>query len=109
MSISRRVTHVVVDNLGMDPLRDRSFEKIQNISSWSHYTVTDAEQFNAPLIAYNMYDNESLWWTILVYNGIPDAFSLKSGTRLRIPDLNAILSALADTAEPVNVNSVVEL
>ena len=109
MSISRRTTHVVVDSLGMDPLRDKSFERIQAIQSWTPYTVTDSEQFNAPLIAYNVYDNEELWWAVLIYNGIPDAFMLKSGTRLRVPDLNSLLSVLSETADTVNVNSVMEL
>lgn len=109
MSIAKRITHVVVDNLGMDPLRDKSIERIQKIESWSHYTVTDAEQFNAPLIAFNVYDNEELWWAILVYNGMPDTFTLKSGTRLRVPDLNSLLSALSEDVSRSNVNAVMEL
>lgn len=109
MSIVRRSSHVVVDNIGMDPLRDSSFEKIQQIQSWSHYTVTDSEQFNAPLIAFNMYDNEELWWAVLIFNGIPDAFMLKSGTRLKIPDLNSLLSVLSEDSSAQNNNTVMEL
>tara|TARA_B100000700_G_scaffold88627_1_gene99920 strand:- start:34397 stop:34678 length:282 start_codon:yes stop_codon:yes gene_type:complete len=93
----------------MDPLRDSSFEHIRNIADWTYFTVTDAEKFNAPLIAHNMYDSPDMWWVILVYNGIPDAFSLTPGTRLKIPNQNAVISALSVEQEKAPINSVREL
>lgn len=108
MSLTLRRGHVVVDELGMDPLRDRSFDAIHRVQSWRPYTVTDSDKYNAPLIAYNVYENTELWWAILAYNGIPDAFALKPGTRLRIPDINQLMSALADVSAS-SKNVLVEL
>lgn len=108
-SILTRAEHVVVDQLGMDPLRDKSYENIRSIQDWTHYTVSDSDKFNAPLISYNLYDTPDLWWAILVYNGIPDMFALVPGLRLRIPNQNAIISALAREQERQPSNRVMEI
>jgi len=107
--ISRRASHAVVDGIGMDPLRDKSYELIQAIQDFRYYVVNDADQHNAPLIAHRMYGNPDLWWVILVYNGIADAFTMDSGTRLRVPNINAVVSALSENNQYVNSRSVQEL
>lgn len=97
MSILNRLTFVVVDELGMDPLRDKSFEAIRSITEWSPYTVTSTDEFNLPLIADRKYGELELWWAILIYNGIADSFTVTEGTRLKIPEYGPLVSALSDT------------
>lgn len=108
-SIMLRAEHVVVDQLGMDPLKDRSFDNIRSVPNWTYYTVSDSDKFNAPLISYNLYDTPDLWWAILVYNGITDVFTLTPGTRLKIPDQNAVISALAREQERQPKNRFMEI
>jgi|AntDeeMinimDraft_5_1070356.scaffolds.fasta_scaffold65507_2 hypothetical protein len=108
-SVSRRVTHAVVDGLGMDPLRDKSYELINTIEDWVHYTVSDSDQFNMPLIAHRTYGNPDLWWVIMVYNGIADVFTVESGMRLRIPRVNSVISRLSENNQYVNSRAVQEL
>lgn len=94
--LSKRSTHVVVDELGMDPLRDKSYDIVLAVKSWTYYTVNDSDRYNMPLIADNAYRNPDFWWCICIYNGILDPFTVESGTRLKIPDLNEILSAMSE-------------
>ena len=55
-----------------------------NSDTW--HVVTKAEQFNADLIAYNFYGDETLYWVILMANSIMDPFTdLSAGTNIRIP------------------------
>lgn len=95
MSLFNRNTHVVVDELGMDPLRDQSYEKIIKASTQQIYVVTEADQYNLPLIAHKVYGDVKLWWVILVFNAISDAFRVTAGTELRIPNINDIVSELS--------------
>lgn len=99
-SLMMRSSHVVVDELGMDPLRDKSFEHIkQQILTWTPYIVSDSDKYNAPLISYNVYETPDLWWVILAYNDILDVFTLVPGMQLRIPNQNEVWSALATEQE----------
>lgn len=109
MNLSQRQTHVVVDSLGMDPLRDKSFEAIQSITDYSRYTVSDTDAYNAPLIAHKMYENKDLWWVILIYNGMPDAFRLSSGTQIRVPAINNVITALSDIQDRSIPNRFAEI
>ena len=55
-----------------------------NSDQW--HVVTKAEQFNADLIAYNFYGDETLYWVVLMANSIMDPFTdLAAGTNIRIP------------------------
>lgn len=107
--ISRRASHAVVDGLGMDPLRDKSYELVHSIEDWTYYTVSDSDQYNMPLIAHRMYGNPDLWWVIMVYNGIADVFTVESGMRLRVPHVSAVVSALSENNQYVNTRAVQEL
>lgn len=102
-----RVTHVIIDELGIDPLRDRSWQAIRDITDYSEYVVTQTEENNIPLISHKMYGDMRLWWIIQVYNGIADPFTVKSGTVLRIPAYNSISSTLVDLQiETTSISSV---
>lgn len=92
--ITRARTFAVIDEFGVDPLRDKSFEAIRGVTSFQYYTVKAGEQFNLPLIAYNAYLNEEYWRVIQIYNDIADMFAVKEGMRLKIPNLALVVSAL---------------
>ena len=85
---------LVIDELGIDPLRDKAIEAIQKVESFSMYEVKAHEQHNAPLLAYNVYRNENYWWHILIYNALDDMWELKAGMRIKIPDMNAMVTRL---------------
>lgn len=92
--VSYRLCHSVLDEMGIDPLRDKSWEAITNVKSYREHLVTQDQERNAPLISYINYSSIKYWWIIQVYNGIPDMFSIKAGDVLKIPDLSLITSAL---------------
>lgn len=99
-------TFIVVDELGVDPLRNKSYEAIQNVDSFEWYMVKAEEEHNAPLIAYNMYLNQNYWWHIMVYNDISDMFELKAGMRIKKPSLSLLNAALNDTLMDVQERTV---
>lgn len=92
-----RAAHIVVDELGIDPLRDKSWEAIQKITAYKEHIVDQSEENNLPLIANREYRDYRLWWIILAYNGIADSFSVKSGQVLKIPNQNSVTSVLVNT------------
>lgn len=87
-------TFTVVDELGIDPLRDKSYDAILSVSQYTWYTVKSEERHNGPLLSYNVYNNPDYWRVIMVYNGIIDMFALKEGMRIKIPAHQMIVSAL---------------
>jgi len=93
--VTQGLSFAVVDELGIDPLREGFYDAVANVQSFSYYIVDSGEEFNAPLISYNAYLNESYWRAILVYNGIADMFALKEGLRIKIPALGELASALS--------------
>lgn len=94
--ITQAKTFAVIDELGIDPLRDKSFDAIIGIKNFRYHKVQPEEQHNMPLIAYNVYLNEEYWRVLMIYNGIADMFTLKSGMRIKIPALALITSALTN-------------
>lgn len=94
VDITQAKTFAVIDELGIDPLRDKSFEAIRNVPNFTYYTVGAGEQYNMPLIAYNVYLNEEYWRVIQIYNDIADMFAVKEGMRIKIPNLALVVSAL---------------
>jgi hypothetical protein len=101
--ISHRRTFYIVDELGVDPLRDKSIDAILSIQRWQWLDVDQSNEFNLPLIADRYYKDADWWWIILVYNNISDAFAVKRGTRLRMPAPADITSALSEVL--LNVSS----
>lgn len=98
---TQRINYVRVDELGMDPLRDSSFEAILSVQGYQWYTVAEETKFNAALISDIFYTTTDLWYAILYYNGIADNWALKPGLRIKIPAINELTSALS------KINSVV--
>lgn len=94
MSVTERKTYVVVDELGMDPLRDPSFDAVLTITRSTPYVVTESDEFNLPLIASRTLNSPNYWWVILIFNQIADAFALKRGVTIKIPNFNELTSVL---------------
>lgn len=92
--ISQAKTFAVIDEFGVDPLRDKSFDAITSIKSFTYHTVKPEEQYNMPLISYKAYLNEEHWRVLMIYNGIADMFALKEGMRIKVPALTLVASAL---------------
>lgn len=94
--INRRRTFAVIDELGVDPLRDKSIDAILAIEDFNWFEVDQSCEFNLPLIADLHYSDANLWWVILIYNGITDAFYVTRGTRLRMPNVAELTNRLSD-------------
>jgi len=92
--ITKGITFSVIDELGIDPLRDKSYEAIANIKEYRYYTISPEERHNMPLVSYNVYLNEEYWRVLMVYNGIADMFAVKEGMRIKVPALGLVSSAL---------------
>lgn len=89
-----RINYVQVDELGMDPLLDKSFDAIMSVESYTVYTVEASKAFNAAAISYAYYGTTDLWYAILYYNKFADNFALVEGSKIRIPNVNELTSAL---------------
>lgn len=84
-----------VDEYGIDPLRDDSYDAIYAVTSYTMYTVKASEKFNPALISFNVYNGNMMWWRhIMVYNGIDDVWDLVEGMRIRIPNINEMTTLL---------------
>jgi hypothetical protein len=92
----RRVDHLVIDEYGIDPLASPVFDLISNVEAYTLHELTPEQVGNAPLLAYQVYGSEDLWWIILAYNAILDPEQeLIPGKILRIPDFASINSSLS--------------
>lgn len=84
-----------VDEYGIDPLLDESYDAINAVSSSATYTVNAEEKFNPALISFNVYNGTIMWWRhIMVYNGIDDVWDIVEGMRINIPDINEMTTLL---------------
>lgn len=109
VDISLRRTFTIVDELGVDPLRDKSIDAILSVQRWDYFEVDQSTEFNLPLIADRVYGDGRWWWIILLYNGIPDAFSVTRGTRLKMPAAADITSALSAALLTIDNPTVIEI
>lgn len=98
-----------VDEYGIDPLLDDSYDAVYAVSSSIPYTVKAEEKFNPALISYNVYNGTIMWWRhIMVYNGIDDVWDIVENLRIRIPDINE-MTTLLQRAKTDNRRSVVTI
>jgi hypothetical protein len=93
-NLGQHSVFLVIDELGIDPLRDKAIDAIKETIGYEFYVVKSGEQHNSPLIAYNVYRDEKYWWHIQVYNDIDDMFDIKTGTQIKIPDMNEMTTRL---------------
>lgn len=106
MSILEASSFLVIDELGIDPLRDKSHNAIASIEAYTWHTVQTEEQHNAPLLSYNVYSNPGYWRYILMYNGILDMFELTAGLRIKIPSQQLVVSVLNNARVDTAVRTV---
>jgi hypothetical protein len=84
-----------VDEYGIDPLLDDSYDAIYAVTSYATYTVNAQEKFNPALISWNVYNGTIRWWRhIMVYNGIDDVWDITEGRRIKIPNINEMTTLL---------------
>lgn len=60
------------------------------------YVVTQRDILNWPLLAFEFYGDFKKMWVIWTANGITDPFAVEAGTRIRIPDREAVDTILAN-------------
>lgn len=58
------------------------------------YTVVQSDIGRPDAIAERVWERSDLWWVIMHYNGVADAFNLQPGDRLLIPSLSVVEDAL---------------
>lgn len=98
-----------VDEYGIDPLLDDSYDAVYAVTSSVTHTVKAQEKYNPGLISFNVYNGTVMWWRhIMVYNGIDDVWDLKEGMRIRIPDINE-MTTLLQRAKNAGRTSVVTI
>ena len=83
---------VVADKYGNDPLKDKLFANLNNVTSFIEHTVTPGEDQNPQLISDFYYETVELYRVILAYNGIANSFDIVSGMTIRIPDPAQVLA-----------------
>ena len=105
MPVYNQREYLRVDEFGVDPLLDESFDAITGTSSYRDYTVNSSEQFNPGLISYNAYRTAKWWRAIMVYNGYTDIWEIVENAKIRIPDINEMSTRLQRAKTGTN-NSV---
>lgn len=96
----KRIDHVLVDELGVDPLRDTMFDAIMSVETYSTFVVTKRFEFNPQAISDLQYGTVDLWPAILYYNKLADNWALVEGLEIRIPATNELTSALNVASRP---------
>jgi nucleoid-associated protein YgaU len=76
----------------LDALAFSYTELVNFISQTQQYMVVGDEQITT--IAYRFYGTTSLWWVILLYNGINHPLDIEGGTLLLIPSKQEVLGFL---------------
>lgn len=89
-----RINTVVVDELGMDPLRDPYYEAVMSVTTFTYETVTAAYEHKAANLSDLWYGTTALWPAILYYNKLCDNWDLVTGLQIKRPDYNELSSAL---------------
>lgn len=85
---------VVVDNLGIDCLADYRQYKIRDVKAYSLFVITDAYTKRPDLLAFDLYGDQNLWWTIMVYNGLVSYSDFRTGVLIKIPSAKEMRDAL---------------
>lgn len=95
----KRMTYVTLDEYGVDSLKDRALNIIDQIEDFQEITVGIEMEANLPLISYNFYGNKDLWWIITAYNAILDINEVTPGTVLQIPSPQALSAVLVEALQ----------
>lgn len=85
---------VSVDEFGIDPLLDDSYDAIAGTTSYRTYTVNATEQFNPALISFNVYRTPKWWKAVMIFNGYTDVWEIIENSKIKIPDINEMTTRL---------------
>ena len=63
--------------------------------------IDSANEFNLPGLAFQYLGHTSLWWALLMFNGLTDPLNdVKPGVTLNIPERSALLAYLGRSIKP---------
>lgn len=85
-------TYAHGDQYGLDPLRNKLYQKMHTFDKYTEHVVTPDEEGNPALLANDYYQDPDLDFLILAYNGIGNGMSLKAGQVLKIPSRQQVLA-----------------
>ncbi|MNR17208.1 hypothetical protein D3C85_1338540 [compost metagenome] len=86
--------YLVIDEFGIDPLLDKSYDAITAVRSFTYHTIEPSEHHNPALISFNMWRTTAWWRVVMVYNNIDDLWDVVEGLRIKIPDVNELTTRL---------------
>lgn len=107
MTVLARKSSIVIDKYGVDPLKDLTHFSIGEIENYTTYTISEDEEYNAPLLSYNAYGSTAFWWVLMNYNGMVSMFDIKTGTVIKIPFQAEVIAVLSDAQTYVDSSSTV--
>lgn len=87
----------MIDQFGMDPLRDKTYDLLTGDSV--PHEVKPTEVANPQRIAKSYYNNHSLFYIILSFNGLVHQCEVRAGMILRIPRIDRTKKAETKTYE----------
>lgn len=68
----------------------RILKAVLQIQSYQTYTYSDGDKIVN--ISYQAYATTSLWWVILMYNGLIHPYEIPIGYLLKIPDMSELVA-----------------
>ena len=89
-----------VDRYGIDPLKDNVSENLHKITDFQEHLISFPDVGNIDTIADYYYENASLGFILLDYNGIGHEMQLEVGQMLKIPNKQRVLALFASKAKP---------
>lgn len=90
-----------------DPLAQKIVELSYRITNYTTYMISDADSITT--IAYRAYGTTTLWWFLLMFNGLDHVMQLVAGMELRIPDKSQIDSIIADLKKDPGIGQVIRI
>jgi hypothetical protein len=91
------------DEYGNDPLNHVILKQMDKITRDTQHTVTQDEEANPQLIAYDFYNDIEMFYVILAYNGIANGLGIKAGDVLRVPEYSQLTNLVRKTKSKVTI------
>tara|TARA_Y100001963_G_scaffold158990_1_gene260731 strand:- start:8615 stop:8929 length:315 start_codon:yes stop_codon:yes gene_type:complete len=80
----------VFDEYGVDPLKNRFYEIMDNVPVLTTHVVKQDDIGNVDRLSLDFYKTQSYGFAILAYNGIMHEDDLEIGSLLQIPDISNV-------------------
>lgn len=75
-----------------DPLSQKLLDLVENIPTYKVHMYSADETFTT--LVYRAYGSTSLWWLVLLYNGLFSPLDLMPGMVINFPDKRAVDEAI---------------